>query len=146
LTPLSTESIRQRRNEVKLNVMFTIAAAYGILLGLFLWLAPGAAFALGGMLTETMPSSLSMLVRFTGVEELGLGIIAWLVRNTDASKARDAVALGFTVYFALHALTSLYGAFTDTSTSGHWFMAILQGLIAVGFFMAGRASMSAQTS
>jgi hypothetical protein len=146
LTPLSTESIRQRRNEVKLNVMFTIAAAYGILLGLFLWLAPGAAFALGGMLTETMPSSLSMLVRFTGVEELGLGIIAWLVRNTDASKARDAVALGFTVYFALHALTSLYGAFTDTSTSGHWFMAILQGLIAVGFFIAGRASMSAQTS
>jgi len=131
---------------VKLNVMFTIAAAYGILLGLFLWLAPGAAFALGGMLTETMPSSLSMLVRFTGVEELGLGIIAWLVRNTDASKARDAVALGFTVYFALHALTSLYGAFTDTSTSGHWFMAILQGLIAVGFFIAGRASMSAQTS
>ena len=131
---------------MKLNVMFTIAAAYGILLGLFLWLAPGAAFALGGMLTETMPSSLSMLVRFTGVEELGLGIIAWLVRNTDASKARDAVALGFTVYFALHALTSLYGAFTDTSTSGHWFMAILQGLIAVGFFIAGRASMSAQTS
>ena len=131
---------------MKLNVMFTIAAAYGILLGLFLRLAPGAAFALGGMLTETMPSSLSMVVRFTGVEELGLGIIAWLVRNTDASKARDAVALGFTVYFALHALTSLYGAFTDTSTSGHSFMAILQGLIAVGFFIAGRASMSAQTS
>ena len=131
---------------MKLNVMFTIAAAYGILLGLFLWLAPGAAFALGGMLTETMPSSLSMLVRFTGVEELGLGIIAWLVRNADASKARNAVALGFTLYFALHGLTSLYGAFTDTSTSGHWFMAILQGLIAVGFFIAGRASMSAQTS
>jgi len=131
---------------VKLNVMFTIAAVYGILLGLFLWLAPSAGFAAGGLAAVTLPASLFMIVRFVGVEELGLGIIAWLVRNTDASKARDAVALGFMLYFALHGLTSLYGAFTDTSTSGHWFMAILQGLIAVGFFIARRASMSAQTS
>ena len=131
---------------MKLNLMFTIAAVYGILLGLFLWLAPAAVFAASGMLTASMPNSLFMLVRFTGVEELGLGIIAWLVRNADASKARNAVALGFTLYFALHGLTSLYGAFTDPSTSGHWFMAILQGLIAVGFLIAGRASMSAQTS
>ena len=131
---------------MKLNVMFTIAAVYGILIGLPLLLAGPAVLAVGGMLTESVPDSVSMTVRFFGVTLLGLGSIAWLVRNADASKARDGIALGFTVYFALHGLTSLYGAFTDPSTSGHWFMAILQGLIAVGFFIAGRASMSAQTS
>ena len=83
-----------------------------------------------------------MMVRFMGVANIGLALIAWLVRNADASKARDAVTLGFTIFFVLHALTSLYGQFTDTSTPMHWVMATLQGLIAVGFFMAGKASMS----
>ena len=87
-----------------------------------------------------------MTVRFTGVEMLGLGLIAWLVRNADASKARDGVTLGFTIYFALHALTSLYGQFTDTGTSLHWVMATIQALFAIGFFMAGKASMSKSAS
>ena len=129
---------------MKLNVMFIIAAVYGIGLGLFELLAPAAASA--GTLTESMPDMLFMIVRFWGVSYLGLGLIAWLVRNADASKARDGVTLGFTLFFAIHALTSLYGQFTDTSISTHWIMAIVQGLIAVGFFMAGKASMSASTS
>ena len=129
---------------MKLNIMFTIAAVYGIALGLFELLAPAAASA--GMLTEGMPGMLFMIVRFWGVSYLGLGLIAWLVRNADASKARDGVTLGFTLFFAIHALTSLYGQFTDASISTHWIMAIVQGLIAVGFFMAGKASMSASTN
>ncbi len=128
---------------MKLNIMFTIAAVYGIVLGLAELLVPAAAPA--GMLTEDMPGMLFMVVRFWGVSYIGLGLIAWLVRNTEPSKARDGVTLGLTVFFALHALTSLYGQFTDTSTSTHWSMATVQGLIAVGFFMAGKASMSAST-
>ena len=126
---------------MKLNVMFIIAAVYGIALGLFELLAPAAASA--GTLTDSSPGMLFMIVRFWGVSYLGLGLIAWLVRNADASKARDAVTLGFTLFFAIHALTSLYGQFTDASMSTHWIMAIVQGLIAVGIFMAGKASMSA---
>ncbi len=129
---------------MKLNVMFTIAAVYGIALGLFELLTPAAASA--GTLTEGMPGMLFMIVRFWGVAYIGLGLIAWLVRNAEASKARDGVTLGLTVFFALHALTSLYGQFTDTSVSTHWVMASVQALIAVGFFVAGKASMSASTS
>ncbi len=125
---------------MKLNVMFTIAAVYGIALGLFELIAPAAASA--GTLSASSPGMLSMIVRFWGVSYIGLGLIAWFVRNADASKARDGVTLGFAIFFALHALTSLYGQFTDTSVSTHWIMAIVQGLIAVGFFMAGRASMA----
>jgi hypothetical protein len=59
-----------------------------------------------------------MTVRFFGVTLLGLASLAWLVRNADASKAREGIAIGFTAYFAVHGLTSLYGAFADTSTEG----------------------------
>jgi len=129
---------------MKLNVMFTIAAIYGIAFGLFELIAPAAASA--GAITAASPGMLFMIMRFWGVAYIGLGLIAWLVRDTEASKARDGVTLGFTIFFALHALTSLYGQFTDTSTSAHWIMATLQGLIAVGFFMAGKASMSTSPS
>lgn len=92
---------------MKLNVMFIIAAIYGIASGLFSLIAPAAASA--GTLTEGMPGMLFMMVRFFGVAYIGLGLIAWLVRNAEPSKARDGVTLGLTVFFALHALTSLYG-------------------------------------
>jgi len=128
---------------MKLNVMFTIAAIYGIALGLFELLAPAAS---AGMLTDGMPGMLFMIVRFWGVAYIGLGLIAWFVRNAEPSKARDGVTLGLTIFFALHALTSLYGQFTDASTSTHWIMATVQALIAIGFFMAGKASMSASTN
>ena len=125
---------------MKLNFMFTVAAVFLMLFGLgALFFAPQMV-ATGGQ--PAASSAALMSTRFIGVEMLGLGLIAWLVRNADASKARDAVTLGFTLYFALHALTSLYGQFTDTSTSVHWVMAAIQGLFAVGFFMAGKASMS----
>lgn len=125
---------------MKLNVMFTIAAVYGFLIGLPALFLTKAMAAAGGMADAS--SGVLMSTRFVGVELIGLGLIAWFVRNAEASKARDGVTLGLTIYFALHALTSLYGQFTDTSTSIHWVMATLQGLIAVGLFMAGKASMS----
>jgi hypothetical protein len=128
---------------MKLNVFFTIAAVYGFIIGLAALLAPSTIAAAGGLPAS---SGLFMVVRFFGVANMGLGLMAWLVRNADASQARDAVTLGFTIFFALHALTSLYGQFTDTSISLHWIMAVLQGLIAIGFFMAGRSSMSSSVS
>ena len=124
---------------MKLNVMFIIAAVYGIGAGLLNLLAPGAG-AGDAVINDSGIALMSM--RFQGVAYIGLGLIAWLVRNAEPSKARDGVTLGLTVFFALHALTSLYGQFTDTSVSTHWVMATVQALIAVGFFVAGRASMS----
>lgn len=124
---------------MKLNVMFTIAAVYGLVVGLPSILAPESMASIGGL---QLSSGMSMVLRFLGITELGLGIIAWLVRNAEASGTRDGVVLGFTIYFALHSLASWYGQFTDTSTSLHWVMASLQALIAIGFFLAGRAQMS----
>ena len=129
---------------MKLNVMFTIVAVFAFLIGIPALLFPTTMIDATGLASGATDglSGVLMTVRFVGVEAIGIGLIAWLVRNTDASKARDAVTLGLTIYFALHALTSLYGQFTDASTSLHWVMATIQALIAVGLFMAGKASMS----
>jgi len=125
---------------MKLNIMFIMAAFYGIGLGLWIALAPAAATT--GLLTPSMPGMLFMVVRFWGISYIGLGLIAWMFRNAEESRVRDRVSWGLTIFFVLHALTSLYGQFTDSSVSTHWVMAIVQGLIAVGFLMAGRANVS----
>ena len=129
---------------MKLNVMFLIAAVYGILIGLLNLFIP--TLATQGTLTASSPGFIFMAMRFWGVSYIGLGLIAWLVRNAEPSKTRDGVTMGFFIFFLLHGLTSLYGQFTDISISGHWIMALVQLLISVGFFMAGRASMSTNAS
>jgi hypothetical protein len=130
---------------MKLNVVFTVAGLFMIIVGLVQLLAPAAMVA-GAGIGETPSPAYLMTVRFTGVELLGLGLIAWLVRNTEASKARDAVTLGLTIYFALHALTSLYVQLTAVNTPFGWVVIVVQSLFAVGFFMAGKASMSTSVS
>ena len=122
---------------MKINVVFTIAAIVMVIIGLAQMLAPAALFSAAGI--EGTPSTgYLMTIRFLGVEMLGLGLIAWFVRNAESSKTRNAVALGFAIYFILHALTSLYGQFTDTTTSVHWVAATIQGLFAIAFFTAKR--------
>ncbi len=128
---------------MKPKVMFIIAAVYGLLVGLPSIVAPQAMESMAGL---QFPPTILMMVRFLGTAEFGLGLIAWLVRNTEASKTRNALVLGYTIYFALHALTSLYGQFTDTQVHVHWVMATVQGLIAIGFIAAGSANMSKSVS
>lgn len=126
---------------MKTSVVFTVAGILWMVLGLAMLLAPAALISASSGGSPAAPREL-MSARFAGVEMFGLGLIAWLIRNAEASKARDGATLGFTIYFGLHALASLYGQFTDFSATMHWVMAIIQALLAVGFFLAGQAGMS----
>ena len=134
---------------MNLKLMFSITGIFMIISGLATLLFPAALIeqTLGISLPASTPGFIEMSLRFGGAYSIGLGLIAWLVRsNAYDSKARDAVALGFVIYFALHAVTSLYGQFTDTSTSAHWVAATIQVLFAVGFFIARKSSISAKAS
>ena len=123
---------------MKLKVMFIITAIYGLYVGLVGLLSP---LGFMGIAIGSTPMFLVMTMKFWGVAGLALGVIAWLVRNAEASKTRDAVVLGLTFYFILQALVSLYGQFVDPSPlSMHWLFAMIEALIAVGLFMAYRSS------
>ena len=86
-----------------------------------------------------------MTMKFWGVASLPLGVIAWLVRNAEPSKTRDAVVLGMTLFFIVEAPVSLYGYFVDPG-SPHLLFALIEGLIAVGLFLAYRSSRATTTS
>jgi hypothetical protein len=125
---------------MKLNVMFTIAAIVLILLGIVSFFAPPA-------LTGTDPSA-AFSAKILGVISLSLGVMAWLVRNAEPSKTRDSVVLGYTLLFVLWAAVSVYGSFL-VDMPAHtisWGPALIQALLAIGFFMAGRTGMSKSAS
>jgi hypothetical protein len=126
--------------QMKLNVMFTIAAVVLILLGIV------SLFA-GPALLQTTDVTAAFESKIAGATYLSFGVMAWLLRNAEASKTRDSVVLGYTLLFALWTLVSLYGSFlVDMPSHGiSWAPALIQALLAVGFFMAGRSSMSKGT-
>jgi hypothetical protein len=130
---------------MKLNVMFIIATVVLILVSLLSLLVPLAPGAFG---VVDAAQYFSILVG--AVAWLSLAVIAWLVRNAEASKTRDALVLGYTLLFGLWAVVSLIGQFGQFAAlpahSASWVIALIQALIAVGFFMAGRSSMSKSAS
>jgi hypothetical protein len=125
---------------MKLNTMFTIAAIVLVLFGLLSFFAPPA-------LRGTDPS-MAFSGKIIGVILLALGVLSWLVRNDGPSKTRDSVVLGYTLLFALWAAVSTYGIFLVDMPSHNisWGPALIQALLAVGFFTAGKASMSTSLS
>ena len=125
---------------MKLNVVFTIAAIVMILMGLLSFFAPP-------VLAGTDPTA-AFSAKINGVVLLSLGVLAWLVRNDGPSKTRDSVVLGYTLLFALWAAVSVYGSFLVDMPSHNisWGPALIQALLAIGFFMAGKASMSTTTN
>jgi len=128
---------------MKLNVMFMIAAVFLILVGLFSLLAPVLApAAVAGM--GVLGATAAFNVMLSGVGWLSLGVIAWLVRNAEPSKTRDSLVTGYTLLFVLWTLVSLYGVtLTDMPTHNiSWVPALIQALLAVGFFVAGRSGKS----
>ena len=125
---------------MKLNTMFTIAAIVMILMGLLSFFAPPA---LAGT-----DATAAFSAKINGVVLLALGVLAWLVRNAEPSKTRDSVVLSYTLLFALWAAVSVYGSFLVDMPSHtiSWIPALIQALLAMGFFMAGRANMSTSAS
>ena len=132
---------------MKLSVMFVIAAILLTLIGIASILVPVVApAALVG--AAVLDATGAFNVMLSGVGQLSLGVIAWLVRNAEASKTRDSVVVGYTFLFALWAAISLYGVTLSEMPSHNisWLPALIQALLAVGFFVAGRSSMSKSES
>ena len=121
---------------MKLNVMFVIAAVLLILVGLASFFAPPSLVGAG--------VSAAFNAKISGVIAFSLGVMAWLVRNAEPSKTRDSVVVGFILLFALWTVVSIYGVFLIElpTHSISWIPALIQALLAIGFFVTGRPGMS----
>ena len=118
---------------MKLNVIFTIAAIFLILVGLLGIFAPAS--LVGYDVSASFNSKLA------SVAYLSFGVLAWLVRNAEPSKTRSSVVTGYIVLFILWTAVSIYGCFlVDMPTHKiSWIPALIQALLAIGFIAAGRA-------
>jgi hypothetical protein len=116
--------------------MFTIAAIVLILMGI-------ASMFAGPAMLGTTDATAAFEGKVAGVTWLSLGVMAWLVRNAEPSKTRDSIVLGYTFWFALWAVVSVYGFFLTDMPSHNisWAPALIPALLAIGFFVAGRSSM-----
>ncbi len=124
---------------MKLSLVLTISAVYMGLLGLGYLVSPAAMSF--GVVDATASSALIGLLRLQASLFIGIAVLSWMARDAEASKARDAIALGNTVGFGLGAILIIWGALTG-SPAVTWVFALINLLIAAAFFMAGRAEMS----
>jgi len=127
---------------MNLGLLFTISSIYLALSGLGILIAPVTMLA--GALDPTALVAIDAFRGFGGAL-LGIAIILWMARNSEASKARDGIVLGNTVGFAFATVFSVLSRLHGYPMFG-WVFIVLNLVLTIGFFMAGKASMSASAA
>ncbi len=118
---------------MNLKILLSVYAVYMVSIGVQNLVAP----SLVSSLTGIAPPGSFLLMRSWGVQALGVGVMCWIARTAEASKARDALILGVIVINALNAVIAaipLLGGGPLLS----WADTALWTLFAVLFIVAGR--------
>ena len=122
---------------MKYNTLLTLAAIYLGLVGLGLLFAPVAMEM--GLLSG--PAAVLDELRGYGGTLIGIAVINFFSRNSESSKAKNAVFLGNTFGFGLVTITGIIQQ-THGAPKVGWLFAVIHAAFAVSFFIAGRASMA----
>ncbi len=127
---------------MNLNLLFAVSSIYLAVSGLGILISPTTMMA--GALD---PATLVVIdaLRGLGGAILGIAIINWMARNSEESKARNGIVLGNTIGFAIATIFSILSRLHGYPVFG-WIFIVLNLLLTIGFFAAGRASMSASAA
>ena len=125
------------------SLLLTVAGVCLALVGLGFLLVPDAMTF--GALAAGAPAGVVFALRGYGGALLGVAVLDYMARNSDASRARDAIFLANTVVFGLAAITELLGALAGAPAMT-WGSVIIDAVFAVAFFVVGRANMSTRPS
>jgi hypothetical protein len=82
------------------------------------------------------PSTL-LMARYFGVALLGIGLVTWLARNADKSKARDAIALGLAISYVAGFALSVQATLTGQMNSLGYLPVVVYFLLILGYGFAG---------
>ena len=126
---------------MKLNGLFVISAVYLGLVGLGFLFAPTA--LMFGTVGSGASAALIANLRGPASTFIAIAVLNWMARNTEASSARDAIVLANTVGFGIAGILDVLAVLTSGAPTIELVPAIINLIIAVAFFMAGKASMSA---
>ena len=138
-----TDNKSRGENKMKVSVLLTIAAIYAAVAGLALLIVPDV--VLGGILGPTAPAALVGNLRGYGGVLIAFAVIDWVARNSDASKARDAILLGNFVGFLLLTITGIIRVLAGSPSLGVITL-VINAALAVGFLVVGKANMTPKTN
>lgn len=122
------------------KTVLSLSAVYMALVGLGMLLAPS--FMSLGLITT--PEGLNVL-RIDASMAVGIALLNWFARGSDASKARDAILLGNTVGFSMAAVVGLVLALMGGPVEAWGFVAI-NLVIAALFLIVGPKNMSTRAA
>lgn len=116
---------------MKLNTFMTIAAFLAVIFGLAFLLIPVQTMAIYGV---NLDISGQFIARYLGGAFLGIGIFAWLVRNTTLKDATmQAMLLGFFIMTAVSFVAAVFDALSSLGSSLVWSTVLIYLFLAAGF-------------
>lgn len=121
---------------MKPSTVLTAAAIYLTFLGTMMQLFPRLVFGLD----DNAPALLIANFRVVGSSLLVLAMINWIARNSDASRARDAIFLGTMVMFVFGAIGDFILSMMPGGDPIGFVFVFINLLFAIAFFVVGRAN------
>ena len=126
---------------MKPSSLLTVAAIYLALIGTVLQLFPVMVFGLDA----NAPALLIANLRVPASLVFAIAVTNWFARNSDASRARDAIFLGNTVAFVFVAIGDFVVSIMPGGDPTGLVFAFISLLFTIAFFVVGRANMSTST-
>jgi len=118
------------RATMNVKVFLAIAAAIAIIYGVAFVLIPDLVLASYGMTTD--PSTV-LSARYFGLTLLGLGLVAWLVRETSDGKALRGLLSGLAVQSIIGVVVSIWGTVSGTMNTMGWSAVLIYAVLLVGY-------------
>jgi len=115
---------------MSVKVFLAIGAAIAILYGIAFVLVPAFVLATYGMTTE---ASTVLSARYFGLTLLGLGLIAWLVRETADRTALRGLLSGLAIQSAIGVLVSIWGTVAGTMNAMGWSAVLIYAVLLAGY-------------
>ena len=116
---------------MKLRPLLSVFSFIVIVGGVVAVLVPTGMLYLFGVV---LPNDTTVaLLRIFGSMEIGVGVMAWVARNSEASQARDAMIVGLATLCGLAALTILLGTVGGGFNVFGWAPAVPYGIFAALF-------------
>jgi hypothetical membrane protein len=127
---------------MNLKTVLTVSAMYLAVLGVGFMFAPRE-IGIDAVPEDASPALIAYL-RIFGGPCLGIAVLNWLARNAEPSTARNAIVLANIVGFGCVAAMDVWGVFSGGARPVAKVFLVIHLLMAVGFVLAGRASMRVQ--
>ena len=125
---------------MKLNTLLSIYAVTAVIFCAGLLALPTFWISLYGAHADAQAT---LLLRLTGALMGGIAVMAWIGRDAEPSKTRDAMVLGFAVSNGLATGVAVWGALSGVYNQFAWGPVVTFAVFAISFLVVGRVGMPA---